>query len=180
MAHTREPKYRMYVDEVGNPDMSRCHQPAHRQLSLTGVILDLEYARTTAAPRLAALKQKYFARDADEPSVILHRKEMMYRQGEFGVLRDPAISASFDGDLLSLLEALDYVVLTAVIDKFEHREKYKVWRAQPPPERPTWSPAHDGVPRMATRRTWCPGGRAAGHGGIQSRGGCTKAVSGEL
>jgi hypothetical protein len=36
-------KYRMYVDEVGNPDLGSSGNPNHRYLSLTGVMIDLEY-----------------------------------------------------------------------------------------------------------------------------------------
>lgn len=38
-------KYRIYIDEVGNPDVESSDNPNHRFLSLTGVIIDLEYVR---------------------------------------------------------------------------------------------------------------------------------------
>ena len=34
-------KYRIYIDEVGNPDLASSENPNHRFLSLTGVILEL-------------------------------------------------------------------------------------------------------------------------------------------
>jgi hypothetical protein len=34
-------KYRIYIDEVGNPDLASSDNPNHRFLSLTGVILEL-------------------------------------------------------------------------------------------------------------------------------------------
>jgi len=36
-------KYRIYIDEVGNPDLESCDDPNHRFLSLTGVIVALDY-----------------------------------------------------------------------------------------------------------------------------------------
>ena len=33
-------KYRIYIDEVGNPDLDSSEHPNHRYLSLTGVIFD--------------------------------------------------------------------------------------------------------------------------------------------
>jgi hypothetical protein len=36
-------KYRLYIDEVGNPDLGASTDPNHRFLSLTGVALDLDY-----------------------------------------------------------------------------------------------------------------------------------------
>lgn len=33
-------KYHLYVDEVGNSDLGTSHDPSHRYLSLTGIILE--------------------------------------------------------------------------------------------------------------------------------------------
>lgn len=34
-------KYRLYIDEVGSSDMGASHEPNHRYLSLTGIIMEL-------------------------------------------------------------------------------------------------------------------------------------------
>ena len=34
-------KYRIYIDEVGNPDLESSENPNHQFLSLTGVIIEL-------------------------------------------------------------------------------------------------------------------------------------------
>ena len=39
-------KLRLYVDEVGNPDLGHSDDPNHRFLSLTGVALDLRHKAT--------------------------------------------------------------------------------------------------------------------------------------
>ena len=44
-------KFRMYIDEVGNPDLNSSDSPLHRFLSLTGVIVELEYVREVIFPR---------------------------------------------------------------------------------------------------------------------------------
>lgn len=36
-------KYRLYIDEVGNPDLGNTDNPNHRFLSLTGIIMDLKH-----------------------------------------------------------------------------------------------------------------------------------------
>ena len=69
-------KYRLYVDEVGNPDMGASEDPNHRYLSLTGVILELGYVDAVVHPRVEDLKRRYFGSHADEP-MILHRKELV-------------------------------------------------------------------------------------------------------
>jgi hypothetical protein len=114
-------KYRLYVDEVGNPDLGASQNPNHRYLSLTGVILELEYVDTTVFPAIEALKRKYFHSHPDDP-VILHRKELVNRKPPFESLRDPIIERAFNQELLELLRSLDYVVLTVVIDKLEHQD----------------------------------------------------------
>lgn len=123
-------KYRLYVDEVGNSDLGASKNPNHRYLSLTGVIFDLEYVESTVFPAVEALKRKYFDSHPDEP-VILHRRELANRKPPFEALRDPAVEKSFNADLLRLLSDLDYTVVTAVIDKLEHQQRYQGWRFDP-------------------------------------------------
>src|SRR6266540_5160433 len=123
-------KYLMYIDEVGNSDLNASQNPDHRYLSLTGVIIELQHVDTVVFPSLETLKRKYFGSHPDEP-IILHRKELVNKKFPFENLRDPAVEQAFNGDLLRLLTGLDYTVLTAVIDKQEHNQRYKVWRFDP-------------------------------------------------
>lgn len=115
-------KYRMYVDEVGNPDLKASDDPNHRYLSLTGVILELDYVKNVVAPSLEDLKRRYFASHPDEP-VILHRKELVNKRRPFHVLKDPLVERRFNEELLTLLDGLEYVAITAVIDKAQHRQQ---------------------------------------------------------
>jgi len=39
-------KYRIYIDEVGNSDISSSDDPNHRFLSITGIIIDLDLVKT--------------------------------------------------------------------------------------------------------------------------------------
>jgi hypothetical protein len=121
-------KYRLYVDEVGNPDMGSSEK--NRFLSLTGVILELTYVKTTVHPAVECLKNRYFGSHPDDP-VILHRKEIISKMPPFDGLRDPTTEHSYNRDLLAMLQDLDYVVITVVIDKVEHRKRYQTWRFDP-------------------------------------------------
>ena len=123
-------KYRMYVDEVGNSDLASSTDPNHRYLSLTGIIFELHYVQTTVHPSVEDLKQRYFDSHPDEP-LILHRRELVRRRHPFAALRDSAVEQQFNTDLLSLLSELEYTVVTAVIDKLEHKRKYQTWRFDP-------------------------------------------------
>ena len=66
-------KFRLYIDEVGNPDLEHSENPNHRFLSLTGVIVDIAYVQERMHPDMELLKTRYFDSHPDDP-VILHRK----------------------------------------------------------------------------------------------------------
>jgi hypothetical protein len=123
-------KYRIYIDEVGNPDLGSSDNPNHRYLSLTGVVLDLRHVQTTVHPQMEELKNKYFVHHPDEP-VVLHRKEMHKGAAPFEALKTPGVRIRFDEELLGLLRAWDYTVITVCLDKRRHRETYATWRYDP-------------------------------------------------
>jgi hypothetical protein len=124
-------KFRLYVDEVGNHDLQPSYiHPNDRFLSLTGVMLGLEYVRTDVAVRLEDLKARYFGSHPDDP-VTLHRRELVRREPPFHALRGDAIRERFDAELLALLADLDYTVITVVIDKLTHLQRYGRFSAHP-------------------------------------------------
>jgi hypothetical protein len=120
-------KFRIYIDEVGNPDLESSEDPNHRFLSLTGVILDLDYVQQIVHPQMENLKGKYFSSHPDEP-VVFHRSEMVNGLAPFQSLRDPEVRRNFDDELLRLLDAWDYRVISVCLDKKKHKETYTVWR----------------------------------------------------
>ncbi len=120
----------MYIDEVGNSDLGASQDPNHRYLSLTGVILELGYVDSVVFPALENLKRKYFGSHPDEP-IIFHRKELVNKNFPFQALRDSAVEQEFNHEFLSLLRKLEFVAITAVIDKLEHQQRYQVWRFDP-------------------------------------------------
>jgi len=94
-----------------------------RYLGLTGCIIEAEEYRKTFHPRFEELKQKHFPHNPDDP-VILHRKELINKNGPFWRLRDPSRQKEFDEDLLVFLKEMKYTVITVVIDKKAHVERY--------------------------------------------------------
>jgi hypothetical protein len=123
-------KYRIYIDEVGNPDLESSDNPNHRFLSLTGVILGLDYVASVVQPKMEALKAKYFPHHPDEP-VVFHRTEMLNALPPFQVLRDHVVRERSDDDLLGLMSEWDYTVISVCIDKKKHKDSYAVWRYDP-------------------------------------------------
>ena len=118
-------KYRMYVDEVGNPDLASSENPLHRFLSLTGVIVDLNYVSRILHPQIEQLKSDYFDSHPDDP-VIFHRKELLNAKRPFKVLRDSETRSRFDTDLLRVLNSWEYTVISVCLDKKSHKDTYKV------------------------------------------------------
>lgn len=123
-------KYRIYIDEVGNNDMGSSNDPNHRFLSLTGVVFDLDYVKNTLSPDIEALKSRYFGNHPDEP-IILHRKELVNLKPPFAALRDPSVHEAFNKDLLEHFDKWQYKIISVLIDKQEHKNKYAIWRYDP-------------------------------------------------
>lgn len=123
-------KYRIYIDEVGNNDLNSSNNPNHRYLSLTGVIFELDYVLKVLNPAIENLKRKYFDYHPDEP-VIFHRKEIINKKYPFNILEDPKTEEAFEVDFLALLVNLQFKVISVLIDKLEHKNKYSVWKYDP-------------------------------------------------
>jgi hypothetical protein len=123
-------KYRIYIDEVGNPDLESSDDPNHRFLSLTGVILELTHVEQVVHPQMEAIKAKFFRSHPDDP-VIFHRKEMLNARPPFEALKDDEFRRQFDEELLGLLAAWQYTVITVCLDKKKHKENYTTWRYDP-------------------------------------------------
>lgn len=125
MAH-----YRIYIDEVGNHDLTHADNVNHRYLSLTGVFIESSHSLSVIAPEMDAIKREFFQRDPDEP-VIFHRKDMVNKRPPFECLRNPSRETEFNTALLSAMSRWDYRVITVLIDKKAHRDQYAVWRFHP-------------------------------------------------
>jgi hypothetical protein len=113
----------MYVDESGDHTYQESDDVAKRYLGLTGVVFASEYYRTEFHPRLEDLKQRHFPHSPDE-AVVLHRTELVNKNGPFWRLRDPNAEKAWDDDLLRFLTDSRYLLITVVIDKKAHRERY--------------------------------------------------------
>lgn len=122
-AYKRVRRYRLYVDESGDHTYGKLDDIGKRYLGLTGCFVEQEYYRTKLHPAMASLKQKHFPHNPDEP-VVLHRKEIVNAAGPFWRLRDDDAREAFNADLLAFLSGMDYVIITVVIDKKAHTERY--------------------------------------------------------
>ncbi len=119
--------HHLFIDEVGNGDLSGAAYDANiRYLSLTGIITSRRGYDLHIVPTFRAFKAVFFS----EP-VVLHRREIMRREGPFNILRDEKTRENFDSALLLWITALPYIAITVTIDKKKHLEKYSAWHYDP-------------------------------------------------
>lgn len=123
-------KYRIYIDEVGSSDMNATIEPVNRYLSLTGVVVDLQHIKDVITPDMEAMKNRFFHQHPDDP-IIFHRKEVMNKKFPFQVLKNPDIENEFNDAFLECLNRWSYKVITVVIDKYEQKQRYSIWRYDP-------------------------------------------------
>jgi len=56
---------------------------------------------------------------------------LINKKPPFETLKDANVADAFDQELLRLLTDLDFLVMTVVLDKKQHKEQYLVWRYGP-------------------------------------------------
>ena len=123
-------KYRIYIDETGNSDLNSSDNPNHRFLTLTGVVLSLNYVKDILHPDMESIKNDIFNQHPDDP-IILHRKEIVNRKHPFENLKNPDIAINFNSIILDKLSEWNYKIITVLIDKKEHKETYNTWKYDP-------------------------------------------------
>ena len=123
-------RYRLFFDETGNGDLHAAKKdPNQRYLSLTGLVIRQDIHDSTITERLTALKQNIFGEA--NAAIILHRREIIDREGVFASLRNEGLRSKFDTQFADLVRDLPIPVFTVSIDKQAHLEKYKLWQFSP-------------------------------------------------
>lgn len=94
-------------------------------MGLTGCVVETGVYANQFYPMLEELKMKHFPHSPDD-DVILHRKEIIHKEGSFWRLRNPEVEKRFNEDILAFFEQQEYKVITVVIDKLAHIERYGI------------------------------------------------------
>ncbi len=124
-----EDRYRLYLDESGDHVFREVTEPAHRFLCLLGCwFCNPDYLKFHEA--LEALKSRLLPHHPDDP-VILHREDMLNARRDFKVLREPAMRANWDEELMKLINAAEFRIVAVVIDKLALREDHGDAAAHP-------------------------------------------------
>lgn len=117
-------RYRIYIDESGDHTFSGFERPEKRFLGITGIIFSHEHYRNFFHPNFSGLKQKHFPHNPDDP-IIFHRKELISKKWPFCSLKNPENEKKFNDDFLSLLIQEEYSIISVVIDKKVHVDRYQ-------------------------------------------------------
>lgn len=123
MAHKRT-RFRLYIDESGDKTYNQMEGQQKRFLCLCGTIIRWGDTYRIIEDEMENLKQRYFADWHDQP-VIFTRSAMVNRNGPFSVLgADLGLAFQFDCDLYRYLATMPYLVISTVINKMDHQERY--------------------------------------------------------
>lgn len=130
--------HRIYIDESGDhtlgqgigegidkssPDYKR--HIARRYLGLTAILVNRDYYKNVLWAALNRIKETVFNRDPDSP-IYFHRKDILQCKGPFYVLRnDEERRNQFDEAILKIFRECEYILITVVIDKTKHLNKYQ-------------------------------------------------------
>jgi hypothetical protein len=116
-------KYQGKEIKVSQDNYVELEDNQKRYLSLTACMIDREFYKKTLCNEMEKLKKNHFNSDPDD-SLIFHREDMVNKRGPFYRLRNPEKENAFNVDLLAFLRNMDYIIITVVIDKKAHIEKY--------------------------------------------------------
>ncbi len=124
--------YRLFIDEVGNSDLQGAANDDNiRFLSLTGIITRDDLHQNQITSGLNELKEIIRVASGTLEPIILHRREILRREGVFACLRNAHVELEFSQKLLHLIRNLPYLVVTIQIDKRAHLKTYGTWQFDP-------------------------------------------------
>lgn len=123
--------YRLYIDESGDHYYSESTDPERKYLCLLGCFFNLESYEKDFRVKFENFKIKHFSKDVDDRIIILHRKELINKQGHFSVLGDSVKEKSFNEELLRILNKTDFGIISVVIDKKSHHKRWGENAAHP-------------------------------------------------
>lgn len=109
--------YVVYVDESGDHSLISIN-PDYPIFVLAFCIVHKRHYAERVIPSVEKFKFNYFGHDA----VVLHEHEIRKQTGDFVMLTDQTLRASFMNDFSRLMELNNYVVVACVIDKERLKE----------------------------------------------------------
>ncbi len=95
--------------------------PSSPIFCLTLALFESHAYATKVVPAFTEFKIKYFGHDG----VVLHSHEIRKSKGDFKILLNPATRSAFMTDLSTLMALPEYELITILIHKERHAERYQ-------------------------------------------------------
>lgn len=111
--------YIVYVDESGDHSLSSIDEN-FPVFALAFCIFKKSDFTNAVVPSIQSLKFEFWGHDA----IVLHGHDIRKQHGDFKILIDAEIRASFYEKLNNAIEAAPFTVVASVIDKTAHKKKY--------------------------------------------------------
>lgn len=123
-----EKLYRLYVDEVGSPNVSkkatRSDKISELYFGLCGILVSVEeYKKLVSGFKNL---RHILCADVDEHSDIhFHRKEIVECSGYFSVLKNEEVKTRFNNELIRILKEVGFKIIFIGLDKYSHQSRYE-------------------------------------------------------
>lgn len=114
--------HRLYIDESGTHGYSNSEMVDKKYLALSGVCVKRDDIPSDLIPSIAALKD-LVSPDPDH-HFTLHREEIIAKSGIYSSLQIPEIQKLWNSQIFSIIDTVDFVLFTVVIDKTTHKSQY--------------------------------------------------------
>jgi hypothetical protein len=109
----------VYIDENGDHSLEAV-DPHFPIFVLTMMIADVKAYYEKIIPAMCEFKFNHFGHEG----VILHSRDIRKAQGAFGFLNDLAKREPFYAQLYQLMETSSYTIISVVIRKQKHKDRY--------------------------------------------------------
>ena len=119
-------KYRLYIDEVGSPDMAQNKQDRFENIYFghCGIVIS-ESEQEKLRESFLGLKD-VVVKDKDlSPNLPIHRKDILDKKGSFSALLDSEVENVFNNRLLETIKNVNFQIFFCALDKNNHNQKYK-------------------------------------------------------
>ena len=104
--------YVVYVDESGDHSLASI-DAEYPVFVLALCVFHKRHYSEKIIPAVEKLKFNYFGHD----SVVLHENEIRKQKGQFAFLSQRSVQTAFMGQLSSIIEASNFILITCVVDK---------------------------------------------------------------
>ena len=112
--------YIVYADESGDHSLTSI-DPQFPVFVLAFCVVHKSTYVDTIVPAFQRLKFEFWGHD----SVVLHGHEIRKAKDDFSILLNPSVRERFFERLNGVIEAADFMIIAAAIDKERHRARYK-------------------------------------------------------